>query len=186
MKAIIATIVVLAVAACNTSTPNRSAFQAAPSPVTYGNAPAYTPSAATPQSFADSRAPGWYKASSGVPWVVVQSRTLRETGRPESNYKAVQSAFGYSSSNWRPPHAMQLNTEHGNALARLVSVDGSTYLVLKRLRVKEVFKALFYSNKPYENLMEASIHRAGCLRTGNTIVRESGGNVAALAAPVSC
>lgn len=191
MKPLFAALALLGLAACNTTTQSDSAaFQSAPSPVTYGQSyhqPAASQTSHAPSvetiAYAETRAPGWYKLPNGLPLAVVQSNSLRTTGRPATDYEALNTAF--RSENRK--YSTRLDTAHGTAEARLVSVDGMTFLVMTRLRVKEVLKVLFYTREPYEKLMEASIHQSGCTRAGKTIVRANNQQVvSALSARVSC
>lgn len=192
MKALFAILAVLSVAACNTTTQNTngSAFGSAASPVTYAQPAQASPPSQTsvePAAFTTTRAPGWYQTPGGLPWAVIQSSTYRKTGRVATDVQSIDTALRYQSSGWRPPYAKRLDTEHGSAQARLVTVDSTmTYLVMNRLRVREVFKVLLYTREPYEKLMEASIRQSGCAKVGNTVMRSEGGAVFALAAKVSC
>ncbi len=201
MKKLLPALVLLGLAACNTTTQNtgNAAFHAAPSPVTYGS-PRSTPAsvrssnviaAATPAAAPTShrfaaRAPGWYQLPNGLPHAVIHSPSFASTGQPARNFPTLDTAYRHRSGSWNPPYAARLDTVHGHAFARLVTVDESTFLIMKRLRVKEVFKVLFYTREPYENLMSASIQQIGCVREGNTVFRASQGSVHAMAARVTC
>ncbi|MBL4767547.1 MAG: hypothetical protein JKY94_07505 [Rhodobacteraceae bacterium] len=129
--------------------------------------------------------PGLHQTSTGVPWLVFESSSAANGGAPLRGSPAMRSAASYASSKWSPPYATRIKSDDGDALLRVVTVDGISFAVMKKIRPKNLMTAAF-SNDAYYQIMDQGIGRSGCVRTGKTVARNGNGSIQSLAAPVSC
>lgn len=129
------------------------------------------------------RAPGLYRTPTGAPWYIVESRNVRQGKSPLQGFPAMDTASRYASSKWRAPHATPVTTASGSGMYRLVTVDGVSFVVMRKLKTKS-----FWS-QPQEELAgiaDGAVRAAGCTRSGNTVVRMANYSVQWTATPVTC
>lgn len=129
--------------------------------------------------------PGLHKTRTGAPWLVFHSSRYQGGGQPQAGRAAAQSAMAYSSSKWKSPYAAQTRLGDARTRFRIVTVDGSSFAVLNKIRLP--LKHLFVSNREQlEKLTEYAAQLAGCTVTGPALVRRVDGAAQKLAAPVVC
>lgn len=168
-----------ALAACGTSPAPKGAGFDSPTTtrtetVTYGQA---TPAGQV------TRAPGWYQTPTGAPWYVVQSTNVKRGRAPLRGTPALVSASAYASSKWRAPHAKSVSTADGTGMFRLVTIDGVSIVVVKKLKTKSFWTS---PKEELAGISNGAIRAAGCERAGNTMVRMANYSVQSTATPVRC
>ncbi|KAE9631752.1 hypothetical protein [Parasedimentitalea maritima] len=131
------------------------------------------------------RAPGLYQTSTGVPWLVFESSNAAKGGAPLQGTPDMRSAISYASSKWTPPYAKRIKSDDGDALIRVVTVDGNSFAVMKSIRPKNLLNAMF-SNDAYYKILDQGIRQSGCVTSGETIAQSSQGVIQSLTAPVNC
>jgi hypothetical protein len=131
------------------------------------------------------RSPGQYQTTTGVPWLVFESASVRKGGPPLQGSRAMRSAMSYASSKWNNPYAIRMKVDDGDALLRVVTVDGISFAVMKSVRPKNLLKGMF-SNEAYYRIMDQGIRASGCIRAGRTIAQNGRNSIQSLAAPVNC
>jgi len=97
----------------------------------------------------------------------------------------MRAAMAHASSKWKGPYAARVKTEQGDAMLRVVTVDGISFAVMRKVRAKNVLKVMF-SNEAYLQIMDHGIKAAGCTKTGGTVIRNGKHSVQSLATPVRC
>lgn len=129
--------------------------------------------------------PGLHKTRTGAPWLVYHSARYQGGGQPQAGRAAAQSAMAYSSSKWKSPYAAQTGLGDARTRFRIVTVDGSSFAVLNKIRLP--LKHLFASDREQlEKLTEYAAQLAGCTVTGPALVQRVDGAAQKLAAPVVC
>ncbi len=112
---------------------------------------------------AGNEASGLRTTPNGVPWYVAD--------RP-SNYSSAEAALRIASTKWRSPWAMKIKSDTASGMFRLVTVNGSTYVVLGRIR------GPFTLNQSKQKqvkvgLFHAAAKQAGCTSQGSILAKYS-------------
>lgn len=117
--------------------------------------------------------------------MVVSSASARKGKAPLQGALARNYAESYASSKWRSPHAKRVNTADGSAMMRIVTVDGISFAVMRKVKAK-AWLAAMASNDPYYKVMEQGIAQSGCKKTGETMIKMGQYGPHSIAAPVNC
>lgn len=113
----------------------------------------------------------------GVPWFV-SDRT--------SNYPGAEAAMRIASPKWREPWAMKIKSGKVSGKFRLVTVNGSTYVVLAKMRGP--FTLNFEAIKDARmDLLRKAAAQSGCTMQGRTLAKYNSERVIEkLSAQVQC
>ncbi|WP_377192617.1 hypothetical protein [Ruegeria meonggei] len=132
---------------------------------------------AVPGVAASNNGSGLRATPIGIPWYV-SNRT--------SNYPGAEAAMRIASSKWRAPWAMKIKSGKVSGKFRLVSVNGSTYVVLAKM--KGPFTLNFEAIKDARmDLLRKAAAQSGCTTQGRTLAKYNSQKVIEkLSAQVQC
>ncbi len=99
----------------------------------------------------------------GVPWYVASSA---------SRYPGAEAAIRIASSKWRAPWAAKIKSGKISGKFRLVSVNGSTYVVVAKLKEPLLLNAQKCQDL-HKKLLRAAVDKAGCTADRNVLVKYS-------------
>lgn len=132
---------------------------------------------AVPEVASSNDGSGLRATPTGIPWYV-SNRT--------SSYPGAEAAMRIASSKWRAPWAMKIKSEKVSGKFRLVSVNGSTYVVLAKMRGPFTLNFEVIKDARMDLLRKASA-QSGCTAQGRTLAKfNSEGVIEKLSVPVQC
>ncbi len=116
---------------------------------------------AVPEGAASNDGSGLRATPAGIPWYV-SNRT--------SNYPGAEAAMRIASSKWRAPWATKIKSDKVSGKFRLVSVNGSTYVVLAKM--KGPFSLNLEAIKDARmDLLRKAAAQSGCTTQGRTLAK---------------
>lgn len=129
--------------------------------------------------------PGLHKTRSGAPWLVAHSARFQAGGARQNGQAAAVMALEYLQREQSAPYAAQASQGEARTRFRIVTVDGSSFAVLFRIRLPRADLAA-EDSAALRRLTAHAAEISGCRVTGPALSRRESGVIRRLAAPVIC